>query len=163
MNENTFVDRLFFKVFFVEVQLEKENLKTVFGCQSLGAQTDIPVSQKAWIRHCLGEATNICSDVVWQQLSLFKEMNPQLKNLEWFVCGRKVKVRRGMVALETFGFVLLRPTGIITKGHIELVTTSFCVEINCEKVRTLEDTLHKFWSHESLEFTKCKVPIKHWI
>ena len=36
----------------VEIQLKKENSKIAFGRQSLGAQTGIPVSQTAWIRHC---------------------------------------------------------------------------------------------------------------
>ena len=37
---------------FIEIQLKKENSKIAFGRQSLGAQTGIPVSQTAWIRHC---------------------------------------------------------------------------------------------------------------
>ena len=54
-------------VFFVEIQMKKENLKTYFllkcnwkkttwkmffGRKSLGTKTNIPVSQTTWIRHC---------------------------------------------------------------------------------------------------------------
>ena len=37
--------------YFFEMQLKKEKLKSVFGHQSLGAQTGLLVSQTAWIRH----------------------------------------------------------------------------------------------------------------
>ena len=40
-------------VTFVEIQLNKENLKSVFGIQSLGTHTDILVSQMLWIHHWL--------------------------------------------------------------------------------------------------------------
>ena len=36
---------------FFEMQLKREKLKSVFGHQSLGAQTGLLVSQTAWIRH----------------------------------------------------------------------------------------------------------------
>ena len=39
--------------FFVETQPKKENLKSVFGCQSLSTQTGIPVSQTLWIMNTM--------------------------------------------------------------------------------------------------------------
>ena len=45
------IDR-YFNVFFVEIQLQKENLKKVlFGRQNLGPHTGMPVSQTAYICH----------------------------------------------------------------------------------------------------------------
>ena len=58
----------YFNIFFVEIQLKKENLKVFLGCQSLGAQTCISFSQTAWICHCEKRwspkgSIKICEDV----------------------------------------------------------------------------------------------------
>ena len=45
------IDR-YLNVFFVEIQLKKENLKCIFGPQSLGAETAIPVSQTTRTCYC---------------------------------------------------------------------------------------------------------------
>ena len=76
----------------------------------------------------------------------------QSLDLYWeIVCGRKVKVRGGTVALETiFGFVFSGPIDISSDSHEEAVTASFYVEIKCVRTSTLEDILLKFWSLESL-------------
>ena len=47
----------YFNIFLDEIQLKKENLKSLFGCQSLGTQNHIPVTQTAWICHCILFAT----------------------------------------------------------------------------------------------------------
>ena len=48
----------YFKIFFGEVQLKKENLKNVFVHHSLVTQIDILASLMAWIHQCTITITN---------------------------------------------------------------------------------------------------------
>ena len=76
------------------------------------------------------------------------------------VFGRKVKARRGTVALETiFDLAFSGPISISSDSHEEVATASFYVEINLVKTSTLENTLLKVWSIESLGIQE-KVPLK---